>query len=182
MLTYLGFACPEFLSAVYNFEIFSSCLVVGAMKNQKHLLSVPVSHSSDCLESLLPRASEATVTHFPTPSNFSSPSPSTTPHFPPPLPLPGNSLAVARQRPSCLPLFSSTCFTCPLDLSRPSSFPHFFFPSLPYGFYPPPPLLPLPRCHLIPGTCCAMKCPLFLHTPPPPRYHSITVRVISSLF
>ena len=132
MLTYLGFACPEFLSAVYDFEIFSSCLVVGAMKNQRHLLSVPVSHSSDCLQSLLPRASEATVTHFPTPSNFSSPSPSTTPHLPPPLPLPGNSLAVARQRPSCLPLFSSTCFTCPLDLSRPSSFPHLFFPSLPH--------------------------------------------------
>ena len=127
MLTYLGFACPEFLSAVYNFEIFSSCLVVGAMKNQRHLSSVPVSHSSDCLESLLPN-----FTPFPTPSNFSSPSPSTPPHFPPPLPLPGNSLAVARQRPSCLPLFSSTCFTCPLDLSRASSFPHLFFPSLPH--------------------------------------------------
>ena len=113
------------------------------MNNQSHLLSVPVSHS-----------------------NVSS-------HFPPPLPLPGNSLAVARQRPSRLPLplFSTTYYTSPLDLSRAYSSPHLFFPSLPYGFYPPPSLLPLPaipRCHLMPGTCCAMKCrdPLLLHTPP----------------
>ena len=174
------------------------------MKNQRPLSLVSVSQSRNCPFSPLPRPSEPPGCHLLPPSNLSSTSPSTPPHFPFPDPLlpipsppgcqllPGDGLATATQSHPFLPipLCSSNLFTSPSDPFRAPSFPHLFpsdcfcspiFPSLPYGFHPPPPLLSLPtlpRCRQPkPGTSCAMKCPhpLLLHTPSPPRCQKFTV-------
>ena len=171
------------------------------MKNQRPLSPVSVSQSRNCPISPLPRPSEPPGSHLLLPSNLSSTSPSTPPHFPfpdpllpipsPPgcQPLPGDGLAIKRQSHPFLPLCSSNLFTSPSDPFGAPSFPHLFpsdcfcspiFPSLPYGFYPPPPFLPLPtlsRCQPLPGTSCAMNCPhpLLLHTLPPPRCQQFKV-------